>query len=65
MIKGLKLRPFINQHKGSQLETPYENKSVFGQKSLYMSMLPKIKADSIIVDFSFLPRYIVTVVHKR
>ena len=45
MIQRLQLRPFINQHKGSQLETLYENKSVFGQKSLYMSMLPKIKAD--------------------
>ena len=26
---------------------------------------PAVKADSIIVDFSLAPRYIVTVVHKR
>ena len=43
MIKGLNLRPFINQHKGSQVETLYENKSVFKQKSLYMLMLQKNK----------------------
>ena len=43
MIMGLNLRPFINQHKGSQVETLYENKSVFKQKSLYMLMLQKNK----------------------
>ena len=53
--KGLNLRPFfiikyifklilyISYDKGSQVETLYENKSVFKQKSLYMLMLQKNK----------------------